>query len=162
MVIYSQQNSPVNFVEMINKLNINYQSSSNYNLVYKDKFFKINNQILNPSYKEFILRQNLVYDEVWVEYNEFVLNGNNFFVKFTNKSNKEKKLSLELNIPLKKGYYYFKKATLSAGIFVGAFIFLAIPVSIIRSIVIRPNAIEQKEVSSETSNNNSEVSLLKF
>lgn len=62
----------------------------------------------------------------------------------------------------KKGYYYFKKASLSAGIFVGAFIFLAIPVSIIRSIVIRPNAIEQKEVSSETSTNNSEVSLLKF
>ena len=109
LVIYSQQNSPVNFVEMINKLNINYQSSSNYNFVYKDKFFKINNQILNPSYKEFILRQNLVCDEVWVEYNEFVLNGNNFFVKFTNKSNKEKKLSLELNIPLKKGYYYFKR-----------------------------------------------------
>ena len=108
-IVYSAQNSPVSFVEMVNKLNINYQSSSNYNLVYKDKFFKVNDEILNPSYKEFVLRQNLVIDGVWVEYHEFVLNGDNFFVKFTNKSDKEKKMRLELNIPLKKGYYYFKK-----------------------------------------------------
>lgn len=108
-IVYSAQNSPVSFVEMVNKLNINYQSSSNYNLVYKDKFFKVNDEILNPSYKEFLLRQNLVSDGVWVEYHEFVLNGDNFFVKFTNKSDKEKKMSLELNVPLRKGYYYFKK-----------------------------------------------------
>lgn len=108
-VIFSTQNSPVAFVEMINKLNINYSASTNYNLAYKDKFFKVNGEILNPSYKEFVLRQNLVCDGVWVEYHEFLLNGENIFVKFHNRANVTKRLELELNIPLEKGYYFFKK-----------------------------------------------------
>lgn len=106
---YSASKSPVAFVEMINKLNINYQSSSNYNLVFKDKFFKVNNQILNPHYEEFSLRQNCVVDDVFVDYSEFVLNGTNFFVTLENKSTEKRKVFVELNIPFKKGYYYFKK-----------------------------------------------------
>lgn len=108
-IVYSSQNSSVSFVEMVNKLNINYQSSSNYNLVFKDKFFKVNDEILNPHYREFMLRQKLANDEVWVDYNEFILNGNNYLAKFTNKGKKTKNVKIELNIPLKKGYYYFKK-----------------------------------------------------
>lgn len=108
-VVYNQQASPVRFVEMINKLNINYQSSSNYNLVYKDRFLKINGQILNPKFEDFSLNQQLVVDNVFVRYNEFILNGNNFFVDLQNKTNEKKKVNLELNIPLEKGYYYFKK-----------------------------------------------------
>ena len=108
-VIFSMQNSPVAFVEMINKLNINYSASTNYNLAYKDKFFKVNGEILNPSYKEFVLRQNLVCDGVWVEYHEFLLNGENIFVKFHNRASVTKRMGLELNIPLEKGYYFFKK-----------------------------------------------------
>lgn len=108
-VVYNQQYCPVKFVEMINKLNINYQASSNYNLVFKDKYFKINGQILNPKFEEFKLKQNFVLDNILVSYEEFVLNGSNFCVKLQNKSNENKKVEIELNIPLKKGYYYFKK-----------------------------------------------------
>lgn len=108
-VVYNQQYCPVKFVEMINKLNINYQSSSNYNLVFKDKYFKINDQILNPKFEDFSLKQSFVVDDIFVVYEEFVLNGSNFFVKLQNKANESKKVAIELNIPLKKGYYYFKK-----------------------------------------------------
>ena len=108
-VLYSPQSSPVLFVEMVNKLNINYQSSSNYNLVFKDKFFKINGQILNPNFDDFELKQVLDLEGFAVDYREFVLNGNNYFVRFENKSNMNKKLNLELNIPLAKGYYYIKQ-----------------------------------------------------
>ena len=67
----------------------------------------------------------------------------------------------------KKGYYYFKKASLSVGIFVGAFIFLAIPVSIIRSIVISPSTSlkesETKTINSDSKVNEQEnISLLSF
>lgn len=109
VVVYNKDVAPVSFIEMVNKLNINYPSSSNYNLVYKDKFFKLGNQILNPHFEDFSLEQVLVKDEVFVLYNEFVLNGNNFFIKLQNKSNQEKKVDLELNLPLKKGYYFFKR-----------------------------------------------------
>ena len=64
-VVYNQQYCPVKFVEMINKLNINYQASSNYNLVFKDKYFKINGQILNPKFEEFKLKQNFVLDNIY-------------------------------------------------------------------------------------------------
>lgn len=96
-------------LEMVNKLNINYASSSNFNLRYKEKFFSVNEMRLNPAFDEFCLRQCAVFDEVFVDYSEFVLNGQNIYAKFLNKSAKEKKVVVELNIPLEKGYYYFKK-----------------------------------------------------
>lgn len=109
VVVYDKQSSPISFVEMINKLNINYSASTNYNLVFKDNFFKVNGVILNPSYKEFVLRQNLAFDGVYADYSEFVLNGNNFLCGFKNHSSKTQKIEVELNISLRKGYYFFKK-----------------------------------------------------
>ena len=107
--LYSAHSVEGRFLEMINKLNINYQSSSNYNLVFKDKFFKVNGQILNPKYDEFQLTKKLDFGGVLCDYCEFVLNGTNYFIKFKNCEKYKKKVELELNIPLEKGYYYFKK-----------------------------------------------------
>ena len=45
VLVYDKQSSPISFVEMINKLNINYSASSNYNHEFKDKFFKVNGVI---------------------------------------------------------------------------------------------------------------------
>lgn len=109
LMIYSAQNVSVRFLEMINKLNINYQSSSNYNLVFKDKFFKVNGEILNPQYKEFCLWQKACLDGITLDYREFVLNGSNFFCQFQNKTQQKKVVEVELNVPLAKGYYYFKR-----------------------------------------------------
>lgn len=95
--------------EMVNKLNINYSSATNFNLVYQDKFFSINGMRVNPSIQDFSLSQEVVFDEVLVNYREFVLNGQNIVAKFSNKAFQNKKLLVELNIPLEKGYYYFKK-----------------------------------------------------
>ena len=112
VVLYGKNNSAL-FLEMINKLNINYSSASNYNLVFKEKFFKVGGQILNPHFEDFLLKQVLVKDNVFVDYCEFVLNGSNFYVKLQNKDKKPRRIELELNIPLKKGYYYFKKMSKS-------------------------------------------------
>lgn len=107
--LYSSQVSSACFLEMINKLNINYQSASNYNLIFKDKFFKVNGQILNPKFDDFELKQTLAFDDILCDYHEFVLNGNNYYVNLSNSTNLARKVALELNIPLAKGYYYFKR-----------------------------------------------------
>jgi hypothetical protein len=96
-------------IETVNKLNINYSSSSNFNPKLKDKFFAVGNQRLNPSYSDFSLRQNVQIGDIFVEYSEFVLNGQNIFAKFFNRSNSEQKVTAELNIPLPVGYYFFKR-----------------------------------------------------
>ena len=102
-------NAPLSFITMINKLNINYPASCNYDLTYKEKFFKVNNEILNPVYKEFSLQREVVVDSVQVEYKEFLLNGNNIYVKLKNNEKREKKLKISLNFPLKRGYFLFKR-----------------------------------------------------
>lgn len=105
----NQSYSPKKLVETINKLNINYSASTNYNPIFKDKFFKINDQIQNPTYDEFCLCQKGFVSGVEYTYKEFLLNGSNFYLKLKNDDETPQKISVELNIPLPKGYYYFKK-----------------------------------------------------
>lgn len=106
--LYSKY-APTKFIENMNKLNINYHSHSNYNLVYKDKFIKLNGEIINSKYEQFALSYATYNDKIAVSYKEFVLNGTNFWFRFINKSNVEKVQTLELNLPLPKGYFFFKK-----------------------------------------------------
>lgn len=108
-VVFSPQTSSKTLLEMINKLNINYASSSNYNLANKEKFFKVDDKILNPNFDEFTLKSTEVIDNFFIQYCEFSLNGNNFFVKVQNKNVFRKSVVLELNLPLAKGYYFFKR-----------------------------------------------------
>ena len=109
-VFFDDKNTNLEILNMINKLNINYFSSSNYNFVFKDKFVKIDNEILNPTYKEFSLGcQNCLKNGVEYSYKEFLLNGNNIFIKLKNLNKNEQKIEFSLNFPLKKGYFYFKK-----------------------------------------------------
>ena len=63
------------FVESVNKLNINYFSSSNHNLKFAERFVKINEQILNPQFDNYELSQSFLSGNVYVEHKEFLLNG---------------------------------------------------------------------------------------
>lgn len=109
-IVYSPIFSSARYIEMINKLNINYFSSTNYDLIFKDKFVKLNGEILNPKFDDFELVFDKIEDKVKTDYFEFVLNGTNFFAQFENFSDQEKNVEFELNLPLKKAYYYFKKS----------------------------------------------------
>lgn len=106
-VFYSKK-SNFKLLSMINKLNINYFSSSNYDLKFKDKFVKINEEIINPKYDDFALIDS-GRNEVFYDYKEFQLNGNNIYLKLKNYDNFPKKTKISLNFPLKQGYYLFKK-----------------------------------------------------
>ena len=74
-VFYSEISSNLQFLNMINKLNINYKSSSNYDFKFKDKFFKVNDDIINPTYKDFaLIKEDILKDNVEFSYKEFLLN----------------------------------------------------------------------------------------
>ena len=107
-IFYSEYES-ASFLQNINKLNINYKSSSNYNVQFKEKFFKFNGNILNPKYDTFCLSQTSYFDDVLLQHKEFVLNGINAFEKIYNSSKNQQKITYECNFSLKKGYYFFKK-----------------------------------------------------
>ena len=107
-IVYSQTSS-LDFLKAINKLNINYFSSTNFNPVFKDKYFKVAGQILNPQFDDFKLKKVAVIDKIYVDYTEFVLNGSNFYLKIKNMGQTSNKVEIELNIPLVKGYYFFKR-----------------------------------------------------
>lgn len=109
LTIFDPKTSSSRLFEMINKLNINYPAKSEYNLQFKERFSKFNGQILNPNFKPFGLFQSEVIDNFFLDYHEFVLSGTNFFVKVKNFSNEQNRATFELNLPLKKGYYFFKK-----------------------------------------------------
>ena len=106
--VFCDKNSNFRFLTMINKLNINYHSSSNYNLKFKDKFLMINNEIINPKYSDFsLISEGNV--GVLYKYKEFLLNGNNIYLTLKNDENLPKKIRISLNLPLKRAYYHFKK-----------------------------------------------------
>ncbi len=106
--VFYSQNSSMNFLAMICKLNINYSSSSSYDVKFKDRFFMINDQILNPKYDDFCLVEDSV-SSINYSYREFMLNGNNIYLKIKNTENLPQKVKISLNFPLKRGYFYFKK-----------------------------------------------------
>ena len=107
--LYSEKSSPFDFVSMINKLNINYAVKSNYDIKFKDKFFCINDYVVNPIYNEFCLHKSEEIFGVDFSYDEFILNGNNIYVKLKNIQKEENKICINFNLPLKKGYYVFKR-----------------------------------------------------
>ena len=108
LILYSR-NQEMAFLNMISKLNINYKAKTNYNIIYKEKFCKVNDVVLNPNYKEFCLCAEEKTNSIDLLYREFLINGNNIYINLKNNSEKEEKVNISLNFPLKRGYYIFKK-----------------------------------------------------
>ena len=106
--VFFSENSNFRLLTMINKLNINYNSASNYDLKFKDKFVMLNDEIINPKYEDFALVSEGNYG-INYDYKEFMLNGNNIYLNLKNEGNLSKKVKISLNLPLKRGFYHFKK-----------------------------------------------------
>lgn len=103
-------NDKASFLKSINKLNINYFSSSNYNTKFCENFVCVNGERINPSFDDFVLSKIQNFDGVLMEYKEFFLNGNNLLLHFRNDTQKGQKIALEINFLFKNGYYFIKKS----------------------------------------------------
>lgn len=98
-----------NFLPIAEKMNINYASHSNYSTKNKERFVEVCGVKILPDYEEFEYIKQMVVEDIFIQFSSFFLNGENYFLKFTNKSLCEKNIDVELNIPLERGYYTFNK-----------------------------------------------------
>ncbi len=90
-------------------LNINYISHTNFEKNLKNDFLKINEKEINFDFCPFYYHKKLAIDGVIFEGKEFLINGKNYDLSFSNPHSEKKEISLEFNMPLPRGYYVFKK-----------------------------------------------------
>lgn len=95
----------------INALNINYKSGIYFEKDLEEDYIKINGQIVNLVYKPYMLHKKASDNGVVYEIREFLLNGKNFILNFSNSYEQKKLITFEINVVLPRGYYHFTRLT---------------------------------------------------
>ncbi len=93
----------------INALNINYKSGCDFNKEIEEDYIKINDEIVNLNYQNYYLHKKASSNGVVYEIKEFLLNGKNFILNFTNLHEEKEIITFEINVVLPRGYYHFKR-----------------------------------------------------
>ena len=93
----------------INKLNINYRCHSGYHLKAEENYVEINGARQNLCLHNFYLQSSGIENDIKFYTKEFVMCGRSFYFEFLNLSDSPKTLNFCINIPLKRGYYFFQK-----------------------------------------------------
>ncbi len=91
-------------------LNINYPSHSDFNFEMQGEFLKINHKMIEYEFKQYFNYSKFMCDGVVCEVKNFVLNGKNYIMNFSNTTRTIRTIEFEFNLPLPRGYYIFKKA----------------------------------------------------
>ena len=94
---------------LFEKLNINYSLKSDYKIKRNKEFIKINNQEIKLDFIPFYNHKKVMFNGVICTIKQFLLNGNNIAIDLANTREELNEISLEINIPLPRGYYFFKK-----------------------------------------------------
>ena len=98
-----------NLIYSLDALNINYLTHTNYLREYEEEFVKFNGQKLLFDYIPYYYSKKILNNGVILQASQFLLSGKNYIFNFTNTKKIPLKASFEINIPLPRGYYYFKK-----------------------------------------------------
>lgn len=98
-----------NLIYSLDALNINYLTHTNYLREYEEEFVKLNGQKLIFDYIPYYYSKKILNNGVILQASQFLLSGKNYIFNFTNTKKIPLKASFEINIPLPRGYYYFKK-----------------------------------------------------
>lgn len=93
----------------IESLNINYMSKIDLKSKIHDEFLKINGQKINFDYLPYFYMKKVMVNGVICDVKQFLLNNKNTIINFINTSKTFQKISIEVNIPLPRGYYSFKR-----------------------------------------------------
>ncbi len=96
-------------IETLNKLNINYKSNFTLSKEVEKDFIRFDGAMIEPETRDFYLYKKLASSGIIYEMREFLLNGRNYIVSFTNPSSEKKRASFEINIVLPRGYYAFQR-----------------------------------------------------
>ena len=94
----------------LDALNINYSAHSSYKIKYNKQFLAINNKEVEFSYLPYYNYKKYSENGTSFEIKEFLCNGRNFIINLINLEKHCSKVKIELNLPLPRGYYFFKKS----------------------------------------------------
>ena len=95
--------------QIIEALNINYIVHSDFKLKDNREFIKFNDSEVNFDYQPYYFSKKLIDKGVVFNITNFILNGKNYIINLTNTNKQVCKASFEVNLPLPRGYYLFKK-----------------------------------------------------
>lgn len=100
-----------NLNNTLEALNINYISHSDFCNKLEGEYLAFNGEKVEFEFVPYYYTKKLMKDGVIFKATNFLLNGKNYILNFTNTKNTTQKLTFEINIPLPRGYYFFKKGT---------------------------------------------------
>ena len=92
----------------IDALNINYLAHSDYENITHEEYLKFNDKVLEFEYIPYYFTKKVMDKGVIFQATNFILNGKNYILNITNTLKNMTKMSFEINIPLPRGYYFFK------------------------------------------------------
>lgn len=97
-----------NLYNTLEALNINYLSRSEFKNKFKGEYIKVNEQELTFDYLPYFYKKKVMFDGVIFDVRQFILNGKNSIINLINTRDSVQKAKIEINIPLPRGYYFFK------------------------------------------------------
>ena len=107
--VLEEEECGYSLLSSINKLNINYLSHSSFSQAVTEEYLKINDEVINLSYKPFYLSKKASSGGIVYDIKEFILNGKNYSLTFSNPHKERHVCGFEINVPLPNGYYRFSK-----------------------------------------------------
>lgn len=93
----------------LDALNINYPASSTYQTCYNSQFLAINGKKIELEFTPFYLHKKYCENHVVIDIKNYLCNGQNFYITLSNIEKTCQKVSVEMHLPLPRGYYFFKK-----------------------------------------------------
>ena len=98
-----------NLDRTLEALNINYITHSDYQNVRQGEYIKFNEIPVEFDYIPYYFTKKLQDKGIIFQATNFILNGKNYILNITNTLKKMANLSFEINVPLPRGYYFFKQ-----------------------------------------------------
>ena len=93
----------------LNGLNVNYQSNSRFEKTIEEEFVKFNGKKIEFDYVPYYDSKKYIENGVIFDIKRFLLNGKNYIINIINTKTNIKKINFEFNLPLPRGYYFFKR-----------------------------------------------------
>lgn len=92
-------------------LNINYLTRSTFDRSLEGEYLKINNKKIEFDYIPYFYHKKAIDNGVIYEVKNYILNGKNMNISLINTRDNVQKTTMEFNLPLPRGYYFFKKGS---------------------------------------------------
>lgn len=98
-----------NLLYSLDALNINYLTHSDYKNIIEEEQLLFNDKKIEFDFLPYYFTKKLIDNGVIFQATNFILNGKNYIINITNTHKENKVVNFEINIPLPRGYYFFKQ-----------------------------------------------------